>query len=193
MSAVARDAKRLPASGDTFDARLATEAELRLAAGQPEWRLQMTQSSIEHALARGEQCFAVFDRQTIASVGWFARHPAPVEPGVAMDFDPSWVYMHRSYTATSYRGRHLHGLGTCAALEHYTRHGARGLVAFVEFNNLQSLRSMRRVGFRQFGWIGLWNFRKTPRTWASPGCRAYQFRLVLQDPQPHGVVSSQLV
>jgi hypothetical protein len=181
MSAVPEDVDSCPTAASEFDIRFATRAELHAACRSPAWRDEMTETSIDQALARGEECFAVFDRLVMASLSWYTRRPAPVTAEVSMHFDPSWIYMHRSFTAAPYRGHHLHGLGSTVALRHYAALGTRGLVAFVEFNNWQSIRSMSRAGFRQFGWICLATVRSRPHTWATPGCRPYQFRLELTE------------
>jgi hypothetical protein len=161
-----------------LDARFATRAELLKAAERPEWREQLTPKSIALALARGEECFALFDGDLLASLGWYARVPTPIDDEMLLHFDPAWVYMHRGYTIPAYRGRRLHGMGMSLALRHYTREGANGLVSFVEFNNLQSLKSVSRMGYRIFGSIYLATVGGRPRSWSSPGCREYQFYLL---------------
>lgn len=125
-----------------FSARWATEAELREAARSPEWQLEMTQASIDQHLTRGEECFAVFHRGVIVTLAWYARKPVPVTSEMTMHFDPEWVYVHRAHTVPAYRGLHLNGAAMTAALLYCVSQGARGLLAFVEFNNLRSLRSM---------------------------------------------------
>jgi hypothetical protein len=160
-----------------FTARFATADDLDAAFAAPEWRNEFSAEWIAAVLAKGDECFAIFDGPVLASVGWYATSPTPVTRDLAMHFDPAWVYMHRGYTAEAYRGLRLHAIGMCLALREYVRRGACGLISFVELDNLRSLQSVERMGYRAFGSICVTTAGGKERAWASPGCRRFRFRL----------------
>ena len=85
--------------------------------------------------------------------------------------------MYKGYTIPAYRGKRLHGIGMSLALKSFSERGARGLISYVEFNNLQSLRSVERTGYRLFGDIYLARVGGNERSLSTPGCRRYGFHL----------------
>jgi hypothetical protein len=177
MTAELSDVNRdLLSSGD-FTARFLDPDTVGRAFAEPEWRHEYSPAWIEAALSKGDRCFGVFDGPVLASVGWYATTPTPVTDTLSLHFDPTWVYMHRGFTARAYRGRRLHGIGMSLALREVTARGAKGLISFVECNNLQSLQSVDRMGYRVFGSIWLAALSDRQWAWATPGCRAYRFRL----------------
>ncbi len=169
------DAKLLQAA--PFQARFASGQELVKAARDPRWQAELDPAFVEGALEKGDECMAIFDGEVLASVGWYSRQPTVVTNEMMLHFDPEWAYMYRGYTVPEYRGKRLHGVGMSLACQAYTERGARGLISYVEFNNLQSLRSVERMGYRIFGDIYLLSIGGRERAWSSPGCRAYAFRL----------------
>jgi len=129
------------------------------------------------ALARGDRCYAVLDGDRLASYGWYATRPLIVAAGLYLDFDPAHAYMHTGYTHGDYRGERLHGIGMARALETLTGEGSRGLVSCVDTDNLPSLRSCARMGYRHFGVLRI--LGKGERAWShvSAGCAEYGFTL----------------
>jgi len=160
-----------------FEGRMATRDELQRAASVPEWGEELSADFVDRALAKGDECFALFEGPTLASFGWYSRKPTEVTTRHELHFDPAWVYMYKGFTLPAYRGKRLHGVGMSLACRAYTDAGQRGLISYVEFNNLQSLRSVERMGYRVFGNLYLTRVGGRERAWASPGCRPYQFRL----------------
>jgi hypothetical protein len=156
-----------------FDVRHATPDELRSAG--PEWTCEMPPAFLDSALSQGHECVGCFDGKKLASIGWYSRTPTPASDSLLLEFDPAWAYMYKGFTLDAYRGKRLHGIGMSYALRHYTERGARGLISFVEFNNLKSLRSVEKMGYRVFGSIYVARVRGRDLTWSSPGCRPYRF------------------
>jgi hypothetical protein len=177
MTAVMADADPKMLSAAPFQARFAKPEELERARRQDGWEEELNPSFLEPAFAKGDECFAIFDGDKLASVGWYARTPTAISTSQRLHFDPSWAYMYKGYTIPAYRGKRLHGIGMSLALQSFSERGARGLISYVEFNNLQSLRSVERTGYRLFGDIYLANIGGRERSYATPGCRAYGFYL----------------
>ncbi len=162
-------------SGDLpYEARFLAEREvLRLSEHEPALRPKFTRE----ALARGDRCYAILDGHRLASFGWYATQPIVVAFGLYLSFDPAYAYMHTGYTHPDYRGERLHAIGMGKALEALTAEGSRGLLSCVDTDNLPSLRSCYRMGYRRFGVIRV--LGKGERAWrhTSAGCAEYGFAL----------------
>jgi hypothetical protein len=184
MTAVLDDVDRTLFDTSGFAVRLAADDELRAAAGEPEWAAEMPRSFVDQALARGDECVGIFDGKRLVSIGWYARTPTPISPSLVLHFDAAWTYMYKGFTLKSHRGKRLHGIGMTFALQHFTDRGARGLISYVEFDNLMSLRSVERMGYRLFGDIYVARIGGRERLWSTPGCRPYAFYLIRAE-SPH--------
>ncbi|MGE0546831.1 MAG: GNAT family acetyltransferase [Kofleriaceae bacterium] len=160
-----------------LSARFVERHELLTIAGIGELAGELAPSFIRAALAKGDRCFGLFDGETLVSFGWYSQHPTRISDDLVLHFDPAWVYMYKGYTLRRWRGKRLHGIGMALAMRAYVDQGARGLISYVRSNNFESLRSTERMGYRRFGDIYLMTLFGHPRTWATPGCAAYQFRV----------------
>jgi hypothetical protein len=174
MTAVLPDVKAALFDPGHFTARFARPLEI-LACAQADHGMSL--EFAEEALARGDECFALFDGGRVASYGWYSRQPTHISDGLVLHFDPDWVYMYKGYTDPAYRGQRLHGIGMSLALRSYTERRARGLISYVKSNNFQSLRSIERMGYRIFGDIYLARVLGKPVIWTTPSCKAYGFRV----------------
>ncbi|TAK82361.1 MAG: GNAT family N-acetyltransferase [Betaproteobacteria bacterium] len=159
-----------------YSAGFLTASELREYARLPE--TEISSRFLDEALARGDECYAIRDGNVLAAYGWYSFGQTPVGmPGLLLGFSQDYVYMYKGFTDTRYRGQRLHAIGMTRALRHYTNHGCRGLVSYVEATNLSSLKSCLRMGYRVFG--SVYVLRALGRHYAcsSPGCRQFAFRL----------------
>ena len=158
-----------------FVGRFLTPPEIAALARNPE--SHVSEEFAQLALAKDDNCYAIFEGDILASFGWYSQQPTLYRPGLTLHFDPSAVYMYHGFTFPQYRGLRLHAVGMSRALKEYTDRGCKGLVSVVQSNNLASLRSCYRMGYKDFGnlrVIGLfdhlWTFR-------SRGCKSFQFFL----------------
>ena len=177
MTVVLGDVDRTLFDHGGFAVRIASFDELRAAAAQPAWAEEMPLAFVDRAAARGDECVGIFDGDALVSIGWYSRTPTPLSGALVLHFDPAWTYMFKGFTLKSHRGKRLHGIGMTFALAHYTQAGARGLISYVEFNNLMSLRSVERMGYRVFGDIFVARIGGRERFLSTPGCRPYGFSL----------------
>jgi len=104
-------------------------------------------ADITQALARGDRCYGIFDRDRLASYGWYSRLETAVTVGLNVYFGPEWVYMYKGFTRLEYRGRRLYAAAMANALKECAKEGRRGLVCFVEANNFNALKSCYRMGY----------------------------------------------
>jgi hypothetical protein len=128
------------------------------------------------ARANGDRCYGVFDRDQLASFGWYSHRPTTFDERFLAVFDPRYVYMHNGYTLPKYRGRHLHALGKAHALSAFIEQGFQGMLSYTESSNHASLRSAQRLGKKRFGRIWYIRLGRHIRVF-TVGCRSFGFYL----------------
>jgi hypothetical protein len=133
---------------------------------------------VRDAVAGGDACYAVCEGHKLVSSGWYATRPTSIgAPELVLRFDPCYVYMYKGRTAEQYRGQRLYEVGVTRALQHYLGKGAKGFISYADASNLDSLKASLRMGYRIFGSVYLVSLFGRHFTFASPGCRAFDFRL----------------
>lgn len=141
----------------------------------PEFQLE--REFLEEALNKGDECFAILDGDFLASYGWYSNRPTKVGDGLELRFDKRYIYMYNGFTHPDYRGQRLHAIGMTMALNHYLNRGYSGIVSWVEANNVSSLRSCYRMGYRDFGEIYIVRLFRKHFIFRSSGCRDYGFEV----------------
>jgi hypothetical protein len=153
------------------------EAQLRTFAADA--NNEVSPAFIEASRQNGDQCYAILDGANLAAYGWYARTATPAgSPTLLLHFSDAYVYMYKGFTGENYRGKRLHAIGMTRALHEYRRRGYRGLVSYVESTNFDSLKSCDRMGYKVFGSIYLIRLFGRDFAFSSPGCKAFDFRLV---------------
>jgi acetyltransferase (GNAT) family protein len=174
---------------ERYIAALLSEDMIRRLAEDP--ANEMSSQFVDEALARGDECYAICDGETLAAYGWYAPGPTPIGlDDLAVHFSPDCVYMYKAFTAERYRGQRLHAIGVTLALRHYLAKGYRGLVSCVEATNFDSLKSCYRMGYAVVGSVWLVRIPGRYFTWTSPGCRRLDFRV---EPAPGGGAAGLLL
>ncbi|WP_160287165.1 GNAT family N-acetyltransferase [Pseudomonas knackmussii] len=153
-----------------------SEAMLRHYATDP--RNEISTDFLDHALAKNDQCYGIFEGERLAAYGWYSRKPTGIDSTpLNLHFDPAYVYMYKGFTHYDYRGQRLHAIGMNRALQHFLEEGAKGLVSYVESGNFDSLKSCYRLGYVDAGSIYLFRLFGRFRSFASSGCGPYGLRL----------------
>jgi hypothetical protein len=159
-----------------YEAKLIDERLLRDFARDP--ANEMSREFLDEALARGDQCYGIVDRGRLAAYGWYAFGPTPIGiPGVILNYRHGYVYMYKGFTHEDYRGQRLHAIGMTRALAHYLGRGYLGIVSYVESVNFDSLKSCFRMGYSVFGTVYVARLPGGWRSFATPGCSRYDFRV----------------
>jgi len=148
-------------------------AALERMASDPKY--DMTSEFLDDALRKGDECYAILDGGEPAAYGWYAHSPTLMSDGLRVQFDPAYVYMYKGFTLDAYRGRRLHAIGMTRALAAYRARGYKGLVSYIESDNLTSLKSARRTGYVEFGRIFIIEILGRYLTLKTPGCAAFGF------------------
>jgi hypothetical protein len=141
-------------------------------------KTQLSDSFLDDALARRDQCYAILDGATLAAYGWYSSGSTPVGIGdLLLTFNPEHVYMYKGFTDTRYRGQRLHAIGMTRALQRYKDAQYKGLVSYVEAHNFDSLKSCFRMGYKVFGSVYVTRIFGRYFAFSSPGCKRFDFRL----------------
>jgi len=138
---------------------------------------QMDRDFLDEAIDKGDACFVILDADRLASYGWYSTKPTMVNKDLELQFDERLVYMYNGFTHPNYRGQRLHAIGMTMALNHYLNHGYKGLVSWVEANNVGSLRSCYRMGYKDFGEIFVIKLFRKYLILRSKGCKDYEFKV----------------
>src|SRR5213592_457335 len=107
-----------------------------------------------------------------------AGTPTRIDGDLCVHFNDAYVYMYKGLTLNAHRGRRLHAIGKTRALAFYRARGYKGLVSYVDGDNLSSLKSNYRMGCVDFGRI--WVLRVFGRylIFRTSGCAGFGFRVV---------------
>lgn len=147
---------------------------------------EMSGAFVDDALCNGDECYAICDGPTLAAYGWYSTRPTPIDPSdLTLHFADGYVYMYKGFTDKRYRGQRLHAIGMTRALQHYVESGYLGIVSYVESTNFDSLKSCFRMGYEMFGSVYVLELFGHYFSFSSPGCRAFDFRLVSQPVAEH--------
>src|SRR5438105_12596587 len=149
------------------------DATLRCMASEA--KSDLTAEFLGEALSKGDECYGIVDGDQPAAYGWYAHSPTLLSDGLRVQFDPAYVYMYKGLTLDAYRGRRLHAIGMTRALAAYRARGFKGLVSYIESDNLNSLKSAYRIGYVDFGRVFIIRMWGRLVTFRTPGCAAFGF------------------
>lgn len=134
--------------------------------------LELDESFLKEALARGDRCHAFIQDGVLGAYAWFASGPTPIQDSLTAIFSPGWIYMYKAFTAPGFRGRQLYGAGVAKAMQAFlAQQNFKGLVSCIQAHNPASQKGLRRIGFRTAGRVLVLGWRRPCLSYASPGCR----------------------
>ncbi len=139
---------------------------------------ELSEEFVRDALAQGNECYAVLDGNTLASYGWYSKTPTLVDKDLRVHFNQQYVYRYKGFTSKPYRGQRLHSIGMMLALNEYQNQGFKGLIAYVESNNFNSLKSCYRMGYRTCGHLRVLRVARRYFIQNGQGCSDYGLKLV---------------
>jgi hypothetical protein len=175
-----------------YAAGFAGAAELARFARDPQ--NELSPQFIADALQAGDRCYAIVHGDQLAAYGWCSTRPTPVGlPGFVLHFRSGYAYRYKGFTAPQHRGKRLHALGVTHTLLHFLATGSRGIVLYVESTNLDSLKSVRRIGCERFGSIYVAGLFGRYFAFASPGCKDLDFRIEQTRKENSSAVSKPLL
>jgi hypothetical protein len=173
ISQVDEDFLKFP---DGYTARFLSQNVIREFAKAPEY--EMSEDFLKEAFAKGDECYALCDGETLAAYGWYSAKPTRTDmPDLFVQSSEDYVYMYKGFTHTRYRGQRLHAIGMTLALQSYRSRGFAGLVSYVEATNFDSLKSCARMGYTIFGTVYVGKIFGRYFQHRSTGCEKMGFRL----------------
>ncbi|HYX35611.1 MAG TPA: GNAT family N-acetyltransferase [Oligoflexus sp.] len=137
-------------------------------------KYHLHQDFLNCALQNGDHCYGIRQGQELASYGWYSTKATPVTSDFKIHFPPEYVYMHHGYTNPDFRGQRLHAYGMAHALQHFTDRNYKGLMSIVGGENIASLKSTHRLGYRIVGRIYLFACMNHFFVFHDSGTRAFR-------------------
>jgi hypothetical protein len=137
----------------------------------------VSEEFLEYALSKGDKCYGFTHDGALRAYGWYASTPTRISRELRLHFSRDYIYMYKAFTHESHRGRRLFPFGVTRALRHYRAAGYKGMVLYVDANNLDSLKSCARMGFRMFGTLYVAKLFGRYLIAATPGCARFGFRV----------------
>lgn len=144
---------------------------------------EMSPFFIADAIARGDRCFAICNGPMPVFTSWYSRRPTSIGNGLVLHFDPQYVNLYKAYTQPAHRGQRLYQAAVSRVFAHFAAKGARGFLSYIDATNLNSLKALRRMGYRVFGSIYVVRLFGRNFTLASAGCKPFGFRLENRAPR----------
>jgi len=132
---------------------------------------------MRYALAKGDKCYGFTHEGALRAYGWYATNPTRISPELRIHFSRGYVYLYKAFTHELHRGKRLYPRGMTRVLRHYRCIGYKGMLAYVDATNLDSLKSCARMGFRVFGSIYVVKLFGRHFAYSSPGCARFGFRV----------------
>jgi GNAT superfamily N-acetyltransferase len=157
-------------SDEAFQWQFLDESQMFELARHPD--IHLTESFVQTALEKGDECYACFDGEELASFGWYSNKPTDDE-GQTFYFEPDYMYGYAAFTHPKYRRRGLHTIRMSRVLREYLDRGYKGLVSAIYSHNLRSLRAATRLGAQDIGYIVMLKVGKHAWIHNSRGCREH--------------------
>ncbi|MEM7101336.1 MAG: hypothetical protein AAF541_24000 [Pseudomonadota bacterium] len=164
-----------------FDIRVATEAELLMAANEIP---ALSSEEIKHALANGDVCLAAFHSDRLVAFTWRCYNKTRHTPGIWVETQKPFRYGYKAYTLPDYRGQHLLKPQYTDAI--CKSKGYAVATGFIELHNYASIRNSRRNGNRTVGFAGYFRILGKHYTFRTPGAKKFGFRFVAVDEEIAG-------
>jgi hypothetical protein len=139
--------------------------------------IRMSEEAVRHALRKGDKCYGFTQDGSLRAYGWYATTPTRVSRDLRLHFRRDYIYMYRGFTHESHRGMRLFPSGMTRALKHYRAAGYKGMLLYVDADNLDSLKSCARAGLRVFGSVYVVRILGRCYVYSSPGCARFGLRI----------------
>ena len=161
-------------TADDINIRVASQQELNQAI--EEMPDQLSQKSVDSALARGEICAAAFSDSRIIAFQWASFAASRDNDYLWVEFDAPYRYGHNGYTRPEYRGRRIAQHVMRFADSECLKRGYTHTIVYAETHNYASLANLERLGTRCVGYAGYFRLFGKYFPFRSPGAKAHSFR-----------------
>jgi len=142
---------------------------------------------VEEAFTKGDRIYGLLDGDRLASYGFYSEGITGITDDLSLVFGPGYVYMSTGYTLPDYRGERLHGIGMARSLAAYKEEDRKALISFVDASNLDSLKSVYRLGYKDIGKAIYFKLFGKYHVFHTGRCRDYGVRVVPTAPDASGL------
>ncbi len=134
-------------NGHTF--RFASSDDIRTYHADPSWPIRDRDVL---AFEKGDRCLLQFDGDVLVGFAWVAASPlVEIMWGFHFNMPDDTAYNYHSYTSPVYRGKGYQALRHLKLLEHIKKTGQHRLFGYVDQANLDSLRGVKKSGYKKVG------------------------------------------
>ncbi|HUQ25649.1 MAG TPA: GNAT family N-acetyltransferase [Burkholderiales bacterium] len=144
--------------------------------------LDLAESSVRAALARGDLCVGAFHEGRLIGYSWFAYQATAHVDGIWMDFDTSAIYIYRALVRPEYRGRNIAPNLYRMPDQLFLEKGRRSAIICIDTANRPSLQAAERSGARTAGFAGYFKLGPGFASFRTAGARRMGFRFYRWQP-----------
>lgn len=150
-----------------LDFRTLAEEELLAHCQDPE--LDLRESRVREACARGDVCVGALEAGRLVGYVWFAFRSAPHVKNIRVDFGPRLRYAYKMFVRPDRRGRGIARELLARGAELCPRRDTHLGLSFVALDNKPSLRAFAAAGWKVAGYAGYVEWFGWWRAFASAG------------------------
>ncbi|GAB1269175.1 hypothetical protein NBRC116493_24280 [Aurantivibrio infirmus] len=167
---------KLPPLSEGRVVRLASIDELLTAAQDP--ILDLDRDFVTAAVARGEQCSAVFQGDQIIAYAWEATRATPHTNFVTVCFEKPYRYRFNAFTHPAFRQQNLQHIISLYTDPMFIKQGYRYVISFIETHNYPSVSSNLSRGNIIVGYAGYLKLWRKVFCFRTKGARRVGFKFV---------------
>jgi len=177
-----RDRARCPETPDesqlSFKVLRAREYSTVLSALSPELRQKFHLDGFDLEADPDDILLVAYVGSTLAGFGFGHTGGAPkLAPGVRLRAPKGYLYAFASFTPPEFRGRKHHGRRHYELLQTPEGQSCAGLIAYVNYTNLESRRGVAKSGYRPVGHLYHARIRRLNLVWCSRSLKRTEVRL----------------
>jgi GNAT superfamily N-acetyltransferase len=167
-----------------YELEALTQAEALAQCANPE--LELSESSVRAAYARGGICIGARQRGALVGYVWFAFESAPHLGGIWVRVPPRSIYRYKAFVRPAHRGK-----GIAPAMYRYADRvfrdrGREAVVNCIATHNFASIAASRASGARTLGHLGYWQLGRHFLSFHSRAVRELGLRFYLASKSAEG-------
>ena len=139
---------------------------------------EISPAFLERALTNNDVCYVVMLNDQLINYSWFSSKPTHMFGQYYIDYDSQYKFGYKAFTLIDFRGRKLNRLGTTNSANKIIEDGYKGLIVHIDAHNYSSIRSIRTMGGKYIGAMGVCRLGSRYLSIRSTGCRRFKCRLI---------------
>ncbi len=152
--------------------------------------LELDETMIKSAYARGDTCVAAILNGNIVAYVWHALNDTPHEDGLWVTIKDGYRYEYKAFTKPNYRKQHLQSSVSYFADKKFYNSGVRTGIVFIESHNYASIISDKSRGGKKVGYVGYFKLFGRVYPFRSPGSKKHGFKFYPPESSPFALASN---